>query len=735
MAEENPSIPAPQAQYGLSPVLNVASSTAMVKAVAQSVALIVKKTYLVESRKGEEWTLTLYPWSQKRLNVPSYGPNTYPPCPNIPFASQYVSNGLGTAFFVAREYVVSAGHVVTQIQASGDRVDDYCVVLGFGQQADGSITRTFTRSQIHDIVTTVRYRDHKVDEDAMDYAVFRVRGRDSTRRPPVLRLAPRPPGHGEMVYGIGHPLGLPQKFWPGARVIPQGDHHLPSPVFTTLFSLPGASGAPVFNAAGQVVGIQWGSDDEDAVLGPNGNCWVVNNVGANPSQGTYFQRISGVLGPLHDLELQLLVGDTGLEADRYLEVSFGGTTGYHQLPSRQVDPGRLYRQPLDPAAFGLATIDAIRSVSLHSPPSGRRSWRLREVRLLVNGGQEVYRLTAEHTFPNTGPDDSATTWTKDLTTVPSPILIGQDRTFAGVLSASITPDPTVDEPEVDLLGTATDGHLLHCRVTQGNAVTWSDLGSPPSDLTPLATPFAGTTDEQGLVNAFAMRADGQVVAVLNEGGVCTWRDLGAPPPELGAGRRVGDLAAVSRPGGRIDVFWLTDRKQILRLWRANRAADSWNWYLVPHAFDLVGSLTATSRNREFLDVFAFDKGGRLVRATLDTQWRVALCDQADGPNITRNVPYRPAATAHYRDCDFLAVSYRYGDGVRQWAYRNGELSLSSLTPVTQSIPNESMGGALAAVGCPSGQLNLFCLGGAGSLLRYSKAPDGRVSWTDLGRPS
>lgn len=158
-------------------------------------------------------------------------------CPNEPFGEQPVI-GLGTAFIIGDQTMVTAGHVFQ------GELRDYVVVFGF-ELTNGEFQRLILAKDIY-TPTSIVYQDQDID-----LLAFKV-SRPLDRR--ILKLAVKSSFPRNMpVYMIGHPSGLPKKVALNASVQDQED---PRNFYTTLDSFQGNSGSPVFELeTNEVIGV------------------------------------------------------------------------------------------------------------------------------------------------------------------------------------------------------------------------------------------------------------------------------------------------------------------------------------------------------------------------------------------------------------------------------------------------------------------------------------------------
>lgn len=154
----------------------------------------------------------------------------YKLCPGEAFANQ-PAIGIGTAFIVGENQMVTAGHVFSQA------LDNYVIVFGYElYNKTGTYATIISKDQIF-------YPKKIVDRNQeSDLTIF------STDRPlnrTVLKIGSSTDVKlNTPVYMIGYPSGIPQKVALNASVHQNNDKQF---FYTTLDAFQGNSGSPVFN--------------------------------------------------------------------------------------------------------------------------------------------------------------------------------------------------------------------------------------------------------------------------------------------------------------------------------------------------------------------------------------------------------------------------------------------------------------------------------------------------------
>lgn len=160
-------------------------------------------------------------------------------CPGTPFIDQPVI-GLGTAFILARQTMMTAGHVLEE------DLSRYVVVFGFEMvNKTGAYEGLISLKDIYYPTRIVQ------SSETLDVTVFEV-SRPLDR--PVLKYAKEQlPAVLTPIYMIGHPYGLPKKVALNASVQSNGNAEF---FYTSLFAAQGNSGSPVFDfRTNEVVGV------------------------------------------------------------------------------------------------------------------------------------------------------------------------------------------------------------------------------------------------------------------------------------------------------------------------------------------------------------------------------------------------------------------------------------------------------------------------------------------------
>ncbi len=184
-----------------------------------------------------------------------------PLCPEEPFQDQPVLGGLCSAFLVAPDTVITAGHCVS----APDVCPHVAFVFGAGydrQTGDPSLLGS------DEVYFCERVLKLSVDHVGHDYAVVELDRRVVGRAPPPVRRDGKIDENEELVL-IGNPLGLPTKIAAHGRVLDNTPEHF---FRASTDSYGGESGAVIIGAhTGLVEGVLVRGEKDFA---PKGDCWV-----------------------------------------------------------------------------------------------------------------------------------------------------------------------------------------------------------------------------------------------------------------------------------------------------------------------------------------------------------------------------------------------------------------------------------------------------------------------------
>lgn len=172
---------------------------------------------------------------------------------NEPFRHQPIAAGLvGTAFLVKDDVMATAGHCVNE-----RNLDQLRFVFGYKMRNSTDIASQVPNQEIFSGKDVIA-RSYHCRDSKSDWALVKLQ--DKVLRHPVVKLSGHNIESKESVYVIGHPLGLPLKYAPGAKV-----NNTERDFFSADLDIYSRnSGSPVFDAkTHEVVGIVVRGDVQD----------------------------------------------------------------------------------------------------------------------------------------------------------------------------------------------------------------------------------------------------------------------------------------------------------------------------------------------------------------------------------------------------------------------------------------------------------------------------------------
>lgn len=233
-----------------------------------------------------------------------------PLCPEEPFQDQPVFAGPCSAFLVAPDAVITAGHCM--------RATEMCphVAFAFGVGYDRR-ARDPSRLGADDVYFCKEVLERVVDHVGADYALVRVDRPVIGRAPLPLRRAGKIADEEELVL-IGNPLSLPTKIAAGGKVL----DNAPAPFFkASTDAYGGGSGSAVIGAhSGLVEGLV--ARGERSFM-ENVDCWVsmVCPEGGAPCRGEDVSRANELAAALDRHESR---ERAGMDLPRATERPVGG---------------------------------------------------------------------------------------------------------------------------------------------------------------------------------------------------------------------------------------------------------------------------------------------------------------------------------------------------------------------------------------------------------------------------
>ena len=190
-----------------------------IRQVSESVGMIIEKEQLVKISE-----------STYQLNAVVTLGNRYNLCDGEAFANQLVV-GVGTAFIIDRDIMVTAAHVFQR------PLKDYAVV--FGYRVINSLGTAETGIPASDVYFPINLQQENNELDVVRFQTDREFSR------PVLQWEQsKALSEGTEIYMLGYPMGLPEKLAINADITDNSFHYY---FYTSLDSFQGNSGSPIFN--------------------------------------------------------------------------------------------------------------------------------------------------------------------------------------------------------------------------------------------------------------------------------------------------------------------------------------------------------------------------------------------------------------------------------------------------------------------------------------------------------
>ena len=197
---------------------------------------------------------------------------SYETCDETAFRNQPTA-ATCTGFLVGNDILATAGHCVIQYGLDiKNEVNSNCRdakwVFNYNVNSEENGKLQFEKDQVYDCAKIIRAQ---YNGDG-DFALIKLDRARNNARPLKLNSQKSNYQKGADIFVIGHPTGLPQKFADGAKVQSNiYDHEFNA----DLDTFGGNSGSPVFNDAGDVIGILV-SGETDYRVDNRRQCIVVN---------------------------------------------------------------------------------------------------------------------------------------------------------------------------------------------------------------------------------------------------------------------------------------------------------------------------------------------------------------------------------------------------------------------------------------------------------------------------
>lgn len=184
-------------------------------------------------------------------------------CESEPFHNQPIAAGsLCTGFLVTDDMIVTAAHFV-----EGRTVTNLRIVFGFKMLDSSTPAIQVSNDNIYKGVKIPQIVYRSRMEDRVDWALVKLDRKVVGQS--IATLSRKKVFRGQPIYVIGHPVGLPMKYAPGASV-----EHVNGTYFNAQLDIySGNSGSPVFNSdTHEVIGMVVRGDTTDFRW--TGKCWL-----------------------------------------------------------------------------------------------------------------------------------------------------------------------------------------------------------------------------------------------------------------------------------------------------------------------------------------------------------------------------------------------------------------------------------------------------------------------------
>ncbi len=244
-----------------------------IKKNAACTAAICKKDSLLTNKKGFS-----------TLKVKNYG-KTFNLCDCEPFQQQSIFAGpMCTGFLVKEDMIVTAAHFVNE-----KNVIDLRIVFGFKMMDATSAVIQVPNKNIYQGVKLLNrvYKRMDTGGSGSDWALVKLDRKVVGQS--VATLSTKGLSCGQGVYVIGHPVGLPLKYAPGAHIMDISGAYFPADL--DVYS--GNSGSPVFDSdTHELLGMVVRGDNRDFRWTGNGWLSVIYPNRDTYSTGAQCTRVS-----------------------------------------------------------------------------------------------------------------------------------------------------------------------------------------------------------------------------------------------------------------------------------------------------------------------------------------------------------------------------------------------------------------------------------------------------------
>ncbi|HLP59482.1 MAG TPA: trypsin-like peptidase domain-containing protein [Candidatus Deferrimicrobium sp.] len=153
------------------------------------------------------------------------------------FANQLTALGkMCTCFLVKDDVVATAGHFLNE-----GRVEDMRIVFGFKMKNANTAITTVPITNVYKVKKIIG-KSHDRSGNAPDWGLLELDRKVENQE--IVKISTQEVAHGQSVYTLGHPAGLPLKFATGASIHDSTNNHF---FRADLDIFMGNSGSPVFD--------------------------------------------------------------------------------------------------------------------------------------------------------------------------------------------------------------------------------------------------------------------------------------------------------------------------------------------------------------------------------------------------------------------------------------------------------------------------------------------------------
>lgn len=182
-------------------------------------------------------------------------------CPGEKFAGQPIGAFCSGAL-VGEDLIITAGHCIID----DDKCGETKVVFGFALKKSGEFPSSVSTDEVYNCKKIIKRDSPVYFQSTPDYAVVQLDRKVIGHKPLAINKG-REASVGDQLFMIGHPLGLPVKVAPEAKVRSTISQYY---YMTDLDSSSGNSGSAVFNAHTKLIEGILVRGDVDFIKSPSG---------------------------------------------------------------------------------------------------------------------------------------------------------------------------------------------------------------------------------------------------------------------------------------------------------------------------------------------------------------------------------------------------------------------------------------------------------------------------------